>query len=114
MFSELIEVIAKFLELSDVAADATGNDTWDIAWFRNSEEWVILSDFAKQSLATFAERGRLSEEQEADMSQQKPIGLSSFLPSPNTPKTKNPARRRGFSIPILRRRFRLRLHPLVP
>lgn len=70
MFSEQeIEVISKFLELADVAADATSNDTWDIVWFRNSEEWVILSDFAKQPLATFAERGRLSEEQELDMRQ---------------------------------------------
>ena len=59
------EVIAEFLEFADAASDATDKDTWNVDWFRNSREWVILSEYAKQALAVFAERGRFSEEREA-------------------------------------------------
>ncbi|WP_146132753.1 hypothetical protein [Hasllibacter halocynthiae] len=59
-------VIAKFLMLSNAAADATDEDTWKVDWFRDSEEWVNVSRFSEQALAVFCERGRFSEESEED------------------------------------------------
>ena len=61
------EVIARFIELADGAADATKEDTWNVDWFKNSEEWVNVSNFAKQALAIFSKRGRFSEEHEEDL-----------------------------------------------
>ena len=58
------EAIAEFIQLAEVAADATEEDTWDIEWFRASREWVRLSQFAKHVLDIFSERGRFSEESE--------------------------------------------------
>ncbi|MEL0438432.1 hypothetical protein [Phycobacter sp. K97] len=58
------EAIAEFIQLAEVAADATEEDTWDIEWFRASREWVRLSQFAKYVLDIFSERGRFSEESE--------------------------------------------------
>lgn len=58
------EIINKFMELVDGAADATTENVWDVVWFKNSVEWVKVSEFAKQALAVFSERGRFSEEHE--------------------------------------------------
>jgi len=58
------KAVAEFLKLAGSAADATDEDTWKIEWFRNSRPWVRLSEFAKQALAIFSERGRFSEEYE--------------------------------------------------
>ncbi|MFN3249465.1 hypothetical protein [Roseibium album] len=59
--------IAEFLELAGVAADATGEDTWSVEWFDNSEEWMRLSKTAKRAFVTFSERGRFSEDREEDL-----------------------------------------------
>lgn len=60
------EAISKFAELAKNAAEATEEDTWSIDWFKRSEEWVNVSEFAKQALVIFAERGRFSEEHEEE------------------------------------------------
>ncbi|MEP3845711.1 MAG: hypothetical protein ABJM43_10285 [Paracoccaceae bacterium] len=57
-------VVAEFMELADRAADATDENTWKVEWFKNSEQWVRLSEFAQQALVTFSERGCFSEEYE--------------------------------------------------
>jgi hypothetical protein len=48
----------------DVAAGITVEDTWSAQWFKGSEEWSQLSDFAKQAYGVFMERGRFSEDTE--------------------------------------------------
>ncbi|WP_299985836.1 hypothetical protein [uncultured Ruegeria sp.] len=58
------EAISKFAELAENAADATEEDTWSVDWFKSSKEWVSVSEFAKQALVIFSERGRFSEEYE--------------------------------------------------
>ncbi|WP_170765313.1 hypothetical protein [Ruegeria lacuscaerulensis] len=58
------EAISKFTELAKNAADATVEDTWSVDWFKSSDEWVSVSEFAKQALIIFHERGRYSEEHE--------------------------------------------------
>ena len=58
------EVVTEFKELAARAADAIEEDTWNVEWFKNSEEWVRLSEFAKQALVIFSKRGRFSEEYE--------------------------------------------------
>ena len=58
------EAISKFAELAEKASDATKEDTWSVDWFKTSEEWVSVSNFAKQALVIFSERGRFSEEHE--------------------------------------------------
>jgi hypothetical protein len=69
VFSEKEKVaIAKFMELAAGAADATKEDTWDTAWFKNSEEWVSVSEFAQQALVVFSVRGQFSEESEEVLS----------------------------------------------
>ncbi|GKX34887.1 MAG: hypothetical protein MnENMB40S_25050 [Rhizobiaceae bacterium MnEN-MB40S] len=59
-----IEAISEFIQLVEIASDATENDTWDIDWFKASKERVRLSLFAKKALVVFSERGRFSEESE--------------------------------------------------
>ncbi len=67
IFSEKeIELISSFLALVDRAADATETDTWQIQYFKSSEEWVRLSEFAKEALVSFEERGHFSEDTEED------------------------------------------------
>lgn len=65
VFSEKEKVvIEKFMALATAAADVTEENTWNIDWFKNSEEWVRVSEFAEKALAVFSERGRFSEETE--------------------------------------------------
>lgn len=58
------DAIREFLELWDMAADATDEDTQDVAWLEGSAEWVRLSKSAKRAFNIFSERGRFSEEKE--------------------------------------------------
>lgn len=56
--------VREFLQLWDGAADATDEDTQDVAWLESSVEWVRLSKSAKRALHIFSERGRFSEDEE--------------------------------------------------
>jgi len=58
------DALREFLELWEVAADATAEDTQDVTWFRNSVEWVQLSRSAERAFRIFSERGRFSEDDE--------------------------------------------------
>ena len=56
------KAISKFVQLVESASNATDENSWDVDWFKSSNEWVRLSSFAKDALSVFLERGRFSEE----------------------------------------------------
>ena len=56
------KAIAEFIQLVDAASNATDENTWDVNWFKSSNEWTRLSAFAKNALAVLLERGYFSEE----------------------------------------------------
>ena len=58
------QAIAKFSELAAKAADVTNEDTWDVDWFRVSQEWVSASAYAKLALVIFSKRGCFPEQHE--------------------------------------------------
>ncbi len=62
------DAVREFMELWDVAADATHEDTQDVAWLESSVEWVRLSKSAKRAFRIFSERGRFSEDCEEVLS----------------------------------------------
>ncbi|MEM8823000.1 MAG: hypothetical protein AAGF30_05255 [Pseudomonadota bacterium] len=58
------DAVDQFLAHIQAAAATTGEDTWDVDWLRNSTQWIQLSMHANLAAATFAKRGRFSEERE--------------------------------------------------
>ncbi len=58
------KAIAEFIHFFEEASNATDEDTWDVNWFRSSNEWVRLCAFAKNTLTILLERGRFSEDVE--------------------------------------------------
>ena len=54
--------IGEFIKLLEAASNATDEDTWDVNWFKTSDEWIRLSAFARSTLSMLLERGRFSEE----------------------------------------------------
>lgn len=58
------DAVREFMELWEAAADATHEDTQNVAWLERSVEWVRLSEFSKHALVIFEKRGRFSEETE--------------------------------------------------
>ena len=56
--------IAEFFRLFEIASNSTNRDTWDVNWFKSSDEWMHLSAAAKNALLVLLERGHFSEDKE--------------------------------------------------
>ena len=61
------DAVSEFMELWEIAADATHENTQDAAWLESSVEWVRLSNSAKRGFRIFSERGRFSEDYEEEL-----------------------------------------------
>ncbi len=62
------KAVREFMELWEVAADVTNEETQNVEWLERSVEWVRLSKSAKRALRIFSERGRFSEDCEEVLS----------------------------------------------
>ncbi|MDA8747678.1 hypothetical protein N9M66_05660 [Litoreibacter sp.] len=51
------DAVREFIELWDVAADATHEDTQDVAWLESSVEWVRLSNLRSELFASSRSAG---------------------------------------------------------
>lgn len=59
--------IEAFLKLVDFASEASNENSYDVGWFQKSTEWCELSEFAREAIVTFMERGLFSEEVEENL-----------------------------------------------